>query len=199
MNDSTNSEHVNQAGQAVLAPACRAYGPPGSISNPYLAIRYAITYQVAVTQEENDSLPEQAPWKEILDTWENSQAGPPRIVSGSLLCNTEWSASFEDPDDARDYEPADYEIDDEDARAAADALRVYPNSNDGEPTVDTCYLVDDLDDVIRRLELIRGGAWTVPSLHVSIGPDDLAALGRRLQALTRALAKARFEKPAGKG
>jgi hypothetical protein len=79
------------------------------------------------------------------------------------------------------------------ANAGAQALRLYPG-RDGEPTVDTCYLVADLSDAIRRMELIRDGAWMVPALRASISPDDLTALGRRVQALTRTLAKLTFER-----
>ena len=73
--------------------------------------------------------------------------------------------------------------------SAADSLRVYPNAEDGEATVDTCYLVGDLQAVIRRMEMIQNGAWMSPRLGVMISPDELIGEARRLLALARVLAK----------
>ena len=70
---------------------------------------------------------------------------------------------------------------------AARSIRVFPGKN-GETTVDTSYLVDDLVSVIRRFELIRDGAWMHGGLDTAIGSGDLAGLVRQLAAVTRKVA-----------
>ena len=73
-------------------------------------------------------------------------------------------------------------------REAEDSVRVYP-ADDRSQVVNTALLVDDISNIIRRLDLIRGGAWQVPGLAVCISPGDLTALATRLKTATQAVAR----------
>lgn len=173
------------------------YAEPGQLStdpdirdNPYLAIRYAITYQVAVTQEESDGFPESAPWEELISRWQNSQAGPPEIVSGTVRYHSEWNRSFGDAESARQYEPSADEIDWDDAADAAREARVYPSPTDNKPTVDTAHLLDDFQDVLRRMKMIGEGAWQHPAMDVMIKPSELMVMANSILTVARCLAEA---------
>lgn len=71
-------------------------------------------------------------------------------------------------------------------RELSDSLRVV-TAEDGEVTIDTCYLTEDLLSVIRRLEQIRDGAWCVPALRVSISLGDLTGLAEQLLSIVQEL------------